>query len=84
MQAELQKELEDDKAVYEMLACWCSTNEKEKTQAIEMGEAREAELEAFLGEAAAKMKELKAKLKATKDEINADWEALNQARPQRR
>merc|ERR1719281_2091675 len=79
MQAELQKELEDDKAVYEMLACWCTTNEKEKTQAIEMGEAREAELEAFLGEAAAKMKELKAKLKATKDEINADWEALNQA-----
>merc|ERR1719503_415611 len=33
----------------------------------------------FLGEAVAKMEELKAKLKATKDEINADWAALNEA-----
>jgi len=79
MKVELNKELEDDKEVYEQLSCWCETNEKEKTKAIELGEAREAELVAFLGEAVAKMEELKAKLKTTKDEINADWAALNEA-----
>jgi len=79
MKVELNKELEDDKEVYEQLSCWCETNAKEKTKAIELGEAREAELVAFLGEAVAKMEELKAKLKATKDEINADWAALNEA-----
>jgi hypothetical protein len=30
MQTELQKELEDDKAVHDMLGCWCKTNEQEK------------------------------------------------------
>ncbi len=29
MKVELNKELEDDKAVHEMMDCWCSTNEKE-------------------------------------------------------
>merc|ERR1719163_1273316 len=59
MQVELNKEMEDDKAVYEMLTCWCETNEKEKVKAIELGEAKQADLEAELGEAAAKMKDNK-------------------------
>ena len=41
---------EDDKKVYEMIKCWCETNEKEKTKAIAEGEARIAQLEADLGE----------------------------------
>merc|ERR1719169_302879 len=79
MQAELNKELEDDKAVYEMLTCWCETNEKEKTKAIEEGEAKIAQLEADLGEYAAKIKELKALIAESKDKYNGDWEALNKA-----
>merc|ERR1719311_1823641 len=70
MQEELNKELEDDKAVYEMLTCWCETNEKEKVKAIELGEAKQAALEAELGEAAAKMKELKEKIATSKDKYN--------------
>merc|ERR1719298_121873 len=66
MQDELNKELEDDKAVYEMLTCWCETNEKEKTKAIAEGEANAARLEGELGEAAAKIKELKGKLQRPK------------------
>merc|ERR1719235_2466836 len=62
MLAELNKELEDDKAVYEMLTCWCETNEKEKTKAIEEGEAKIAQLEADIGEDMAKIKELKEKI----------------------
>merc|ERR1719395_443877 len=67
MQDELNKELEDDKAVFDMLTCWCETNEKEKTKAIAEGEAKAAQLEAELGEAAAKIKELKEKIAQAKD-----------------
>merc|ERR1719506_2752137 len=67
MQDELNKELEDDKAVYEMLTCWCETNEKEKTKAIAEGEATAAALEADMGEFLAKMKELKEKIQQAKD-----------------
>merc|ERR1719335_543724 len=79
MQDELNKELEDDKAVYEMLTCWCETNEKEKTKAIAEGEANAARLEAELGEAAAKIEELKGKIKEAKDSYNKAWDSLNKA-----
>jgi len=79
MKSELNKELEDDKAVHEMLDCWCTTNEKEKTKAIELAEARIAELESLLGETLAKIKELKAKRKATQEEQYADQKALDEA-----
>merc|ERR1719298_302287 len=76
---ELNKELEDDKAVYEMLTCWCETNEKEKTKAIEEGEAKIAQLEADIGEDLAKIKELKEKIQQAKDAYNKAWDALNKA-----
>jgi len=79
MQDELNKELEDDKAVYEMLTCWCETNEKEKTKAIAEGEANAARLEGELGEAAAKIKELKEKIAEAKDSYNKAWDSLNKA-----
>jgi hypothetical protein len=79
MKAELNKQLEDDKAVHEMMDCWCSTNEKEKTQSIEMGTARISELEATLGETVAKIKELKSKRKATQEEQYSDQDALGEA-----
>merc|ERR1712150_66102 len=67
MEAELVSDLEDDKKVHEMLDCWCKTNEKEKTAAIEAGEATEAELEASLQEVAAKMAEIKTKREGSGD-----------------
>lgn len=79
MQAELQKELEDDKAVYEILSCWCKTNEQEKTKAIELGQSKIESLEADIGEAAAKIQELKATLKEAKDKINKDFAAGQKA-----
>merc|ERR1719410_773299 len=80
MEAELVSDLEDDKKVHEMLDCWCKENEKEKTAAIEAGEATEAELEASLKEVAAKMAEIKNKRDATQDEVDRDWAALNEAK----
>merc|ERR1719386_211878 len=43
--AELEKELEDDKAVYELMTCWCTSGTKDKEAAIEAGKAKIAELE---------------------------------------
>jgi len=79
MRVGLQSDLEDDKEVHEKLDCWCKENDREKTQAIQQGEAREAELEALLGETAAKMEEIKTKRNAAKDEADRDWEALKTA-----
>lgn len=83
MQTQLENELADDKAVHEQLDCWCKTNDREKTQAIELGEATESRLEAFLGEAAAKMAELKVKRDTTLAEVDADFNALEKARSMR-
>merc|ERR1719443_337336 len=79
MAVELNKELDDDKAVYEEVSCWCQTNDKEKTRAIEVGEARIEALVAQLGEDGAKIQELKATLASAKDKINKDFAALQEA-----
>merc|ERR1719158_2339679 len=77
--AELEKELEDDKAVYELMTCWCTSGTKDKEAAIEAGKAKIAELEASMGEGAARLAELKQKRKETLDEVNADHKALMDA-----
>merc|ERR1719223_306232 len=76
---ELEKELEDDKKVYELMTCWCNTGVKDKEQAIADGKAKIAELESSMGADAAKLQELKAKRKDTLDEVNADHKALMDA-----
>merc|ERR1719160_227593 len=80
MKVELEKEAAEDKEVYDMLTCWCDTNEKEKTKAIELGTARIAQLESSLSENGAKVVELKGKLASATDEYNKDWAALNTAK----
>eukprot|EP00444_Apocalathium_aciculiferum_P022655 CAMPEP_0183436040 /NCGR_PEP_ID=MMETSP0370-20130417/69007_1 /TAXON_ID=268820 /ORGANISM="Peridinium aciculiferum, Strain PAER-2" /LENGTH=676 /DNA_ID=CAMNT_0025623363 /DNA_START=70 /DNA_END=2100 /DNA_ORIENTATION=- len=79
MKAELQKDLDDDKAVHGQLDCWCKSNDKDKTAAIVFGEAKESQLTSELGEAAAKMDELKTKRDATLDEVNKDEASLHEA-----
>jgi hypothetical protein len=83
MQAELTASMEDDKKVHELLYCWCKTNNEEKTKAIADGEAKSAQLDAFMNGAAAKIKELKTKRKATQEEMYADQKALDEAEEQR-
>merc|ERR1719161_2694196 len=79
MKAELETEMEDDKEVYEKLVCWCETGMKEKTKAIEEGEANIASLEAAIEEYTAKLAELKELLANTKDEKNKNFDSLNKA-----
>jgi chromosome segregation ATPase len=75
MKAELNQDLEDDKKVHELLDCWCKTGGQEKTAAIEEAQAKIAQLESFLGEAAATMAEKKTKRDATLDEVDKDYNA---------
>merc|ERR1719487_1867466 len=44
MLAQLEKEAEEDEAIYDKMACWCETNDKEKTKSIAEAEARIADL----------------------------------------
>jgi len=83
MKTELNKELEDDKAVYEQLMCWCTTGKQDKKAAIEMANANIGSLTATMGEAAGKIEESKSKRKATMDEMYADQKGLGEATAQR-
>merc|ERR1719169_267280 len=40
MITQLEKEQEEDEEIYEKMACWCGTNDKDKTKAIDDAEAR--------------------------------------------
>merc|ERR1719321_2536413 len=77
--AELEKELEYDKAVYELMTCWCTSGMKDKEAAIDSSNSKIAELKASMGSSAAKISELKQKRKETLDEVNADHKALMDA-----
>merc|ERR1719326_475699 len=83
LQAELNKELEDDKKVYETLVCWCTTGKQDKQKAIEMANANIGTLTAAMGEAEGKVAEFKAKRKETMDEMYADQKGLGEATEQR-
>jgi hypothetical protein len=79
MQQQLQKDLDDDKAVHAKLACWCETNEREKSEAIAISRARITPLQTTMEEALASMSKLKKKRKSVMKELNANHAALSQA-----
>merc|ERR1719253_1484735 len=79
MKAELQKELDDDKAVHELMDCWCKTNNNEKTAAIAAANAKIEQLKSSMGASAARIAELKEKRAETLAEVNADHKALSDA-----
>merc|ERR1719433_1077137 len=79
MAVELEKEKAEDEAVFESLDCWCKTNEKEKTQAIELGKAKMAELKSAQEEFMAKIEELRGSIAETRAKLQEDQEALDKA-----
>jgi len=79
MNKQLTADMEDDKEVHEKMDCFCDTNEKEKTEAIEQGGIKIESLKSFLGEAAAKIAEMKVKRKETKTELASDQKGLADA-----
>merc|ERR1719421_2688631 len=52
-------EAKQDQELYDQLACWCETNEKEKMKSIEVAGQQISELTAAVDEYTAKTKTLK-------------------------
>merc|ERR1719247_362353 len=79
MQAQLEKEADEDQEVYEKVACWCETNDKEKTAAIEEAEARITDLTSTIEQLTATSSRLNTEIKQVEQEIAKNQEALDKA-----
>jgi hypothetical protein len=79
MKQTLTKEMDEDAALYDKLACWCNNNEYEKTNAIKEAESSIADLTSSIEADTAKVAELKTALKQLEEEIAANKKALAEA-----
>jgi len=79
MLKQLEKEAEQDEEIYDKLACWCETNDKEKTKAISDAEARISDLTTKIEEHTAGSARLNTEIKNLEKEIAADQTALDAA-----
>merc|ERR1719160_445225 len=79
MKAQVEKEGEEDKTAYDAYACWCKTNDAEKTAAIENAEKRIADLTSAIEGFAA----LKAKLMGEIEKLEQDIADANKLWKQR-
>merc|ERR1719439_126292 len=69
MQAQLEKEAAEDEELYDKLVCWCETNEKDKTKAIEIANQMITDLTATIEESAAKESQCTTDVASLKAEI---------------
>merc|ERR1719221_2196137 len=79
MSLTLEKEQDEDADLYQKLRCWCSAGDWEKSNAIEKGEAKVAELEASIESLTAKSAELTTTIKELEDDVAANKAALAEA-----
>merc|ERR1719161_3471537 len=84
MKTQVEKEGEEDKAAYDKYACWCETNDKEKTDAIEAAEKAIEDLSAKIEEYAALQAQLKTEIEklefeAQEADLKEALSALKQA-----
>merc|ERR1740138_1462080 len=79
MLKQLEKEAETDEEIYDKMACWCETNDREKTKAIKDAEARIADLTTQIEEYTALSARLATEIKNLEKEVAENQEALDQA-----
>merc|ERR1719456_558063 len=79
MLAQLEKEAEEDEEIYDEIACWCETNDKEKTKSIADAEARIADLTSKIEELTANSARLSTEIKNLEKEVAANQAALDKA-----
>merc|ERR1719440_1942291 len=72
MQKQLEKEAAEDEEIYDKMACWCETNDKEKTKAI-------AEAESRIKMLTAASARLNTEIKNLEGEVARNQEALDKA-----
>merc|ERR1719410_3180377 len=79
MLKQLEKEAEEDEEIYDKLACWCETNDKEKTKAIADAEAKIEDLTTKIEELTAASARLNTEIKNLESEVAKNQEALDKA-----
>merc|ERR1719163_1474308 len=76
---QMEKEAEEDEEVYDKMACWCETNEKEKTKSIKDAEARVDDLTTKIEEFTANSARLNTEIKNLEKEVAENQQALDKA-----
>merc|ERR1719506_862212 len=79
MLKQLEKEAEEDEEIYDKMACWCETNDKEKTKSISDAEARIADLTTKIEELTASSARLNTEIKNLEKEVASNQNALDKA-----
>merc|ERR1719156_324371 len=79
MAEQLEKEAEEDEEIYDKMACWCETNDKEKTKAITDAEAHISDLTTKIEELTASSARLNTEIKNLEKEVAANQAALDAA-----
>jgi len=79
MLKQLEKEAEEDEEVYDKMACWCETNDKEKTKAVSDAEARISDLTTTIEEKTASSARLNTEIKNLEKEVSQNQGALDAA-----
>jgi len=79
MLKQLEKEGEEDEEIYDQLACWCETNDKEKTKSIADAEAKIEDLTTKIEEMTASSARLNTEIKNLEKEVAENQDALDKA-----
>merc|ERR1712166_269528 len=79
MLKQLEKEAEEDEEIYDKMACWCETNDKEKTKSIADAEARISDLTTKIEELTASSARLNTEIKNLEKEVAGNQNALDKA-----
>merc|ERR1711939_1016409 len=79
MLKQLEKEAEEDEEIYDKMACWCETNDKEKTKSIADAEARISDLTTKIEELTASSARLNTEIKNLNKEVAENQDALDKA-----
>ena len=79
MLKQLQKESDEDEEIYDKMACWCETNDKEKSKSIADAEKKIEDLITKIEELSAASSRLNTEIKNLEKEIAANQQALDQA-----
>jgi len=79
MQKELEAEAKADGEIYDTFACWCETNDKEKSKAIADAEAKIKDLNLAIEEFTASSARLGVEIKTLETEVGKNQQALGKA-----
>lgn len=79
MQTQLNEDKKTDEEIYNKMACWCTTNDREKTDEIRLAEARIAELTSTIEEKSALIDKLDEDIKTYREEVEASEQSLASA-----